>query len=118
MLSWSRALRACHQDSATTATPEDVSTQAFTPGMERAFSSLKVLTEPPSVGGCASAAYSMLGSFTSMPKMALPSTFDGVSLRFCAWPMMVNSPGDFRGTSLGTGSFAAASATSPNFSFL
>ena len=63
----SRALRACHHESATTATPREVSTTARTPGMPRAFSSLNVLTEPPSTGGCASAAYSMPGSFTSMP---------------------------------------------------
>ena len=67
MVSASRALRARHHESAATATPEEVSTTATTPGMARAFSSLKVFTEPPSVGGCASAAYSMPGSFTSMP---------------------------------------------------
>jgi len=101
-------------DVATTATPEEVSTVATTPGTARAFSSLNVFTDPPSTGGCASAAYSMPGRRTSMPNCALPSTFAGVSRRCIFVPTYLKLRGSLSGTFSGTGNAAAASASSPN----
>ena len=45
-----------------------------------------------------------------MPKRALPSTFDGMSVRAIGWPTMWKSSGFLSGTLLksGTGSFDAA----------
>ncbi len=42
---------------------------------------------PPNTGLCAIAAYSIPGSFTSMPNSALPSTLPGVSSRACGLPI-------------------------------
>ena len=50
--------------------------------------------------------------------MALPSTLAGVSRRRCGLPIIVNCAAGLSGTSFGTGSLEAASATSPNVSFL
>jgi len=47
----SRACFACHHESAITATPEDVCSTCFTPGIPLAASSLKPLTVLPSSGG-------------------------------------------------------------------
>jgi hypothetical protein len=50
----SRATLACHQESATTATPSVTCTTCFTPGMDRAFAASRLATFPPITGHCAS----------------------------------------------------------------
>ena len=59
------------------------------------------------------AAYAIPGSFTSNPNSAVPSTLAGVSSRACGLPMSRKSAAGLSFTSFGTGSFAAASASSP-----
>src|SRR5688572_4153300 len=51
-LTASRALRACHHESATTATPVDVCRTWRTPGIVFAASASKLFTLPPSTGDC------------------------------------------------------------------
>ncbi len=70
-------------------------------------------TLPPNTGLCASAAYSIPGNLTSRPNWALPSILAGVSVRGRGVPMILNWLLGFNFTSLGTGSCAAASASSP-----
>src|SRR5688572_16649349 len=50
--------------------------------------------------------------------MQVPSTFDGVSLRFCDLPSSLNCDAGLSSTSFGGVSLEAASASAPNFSFL
>ena len=75
--------------SATTATPVGTSTTFFTPGMAMAFAASKRATFPPSTGGRATAAWSMPGMRTSMPKVAAPRVLAGVSSRGTGLPMSV-----------------------------
>ncbi|MEJ0047500.1 MAG: hypothetical protein WDN04_16320 [Rhodospirillales bacterium] len=109
----SRAFFACQKLSATTATPSAICTTCFTPGMALALVASKLTTLPPMTGHCASDAYSMPGSLTSIPNPAVPFTFHGVSRRLVALPMIFQSPGSLSFTSFGTGCFAAASASLP-----
>src|SRR5665213_3509320 len=55
-----------------------------------------------------------------MPKMALPSVFDGMSFRWTTVPMIWKSPGFLRTTvlRLGTGSLEAAATNTPSFALL
>ena len=110
------ALRACMAFqvlSATTATPDEICTTCFTPGMALVFAASKLATLPPNTGQRATTAYSMLGRRTSMPNVALPLTLSGVSRRLRGLPMMLNWLGSFSATPVGGGSLAAASASSP-----
>ena len=68
---------------------------------------------PPNTGHCAMAAHSMFGSVTSMANTCLPDNLSTVSSRFTLLPISVHCSGVFSVTSVGTGSFAAAAATSP-----
>ena len=66
---------------------------------------------PPKLGQWRITAYTMLGSRTSRPYTALPSTLDGMSLRASALPMHLNWLSGTSGAPVGTGSKAAAAAT-------
>ena len=68
---------------------------------------------PPITGHCTSAAYSMPGSFTSMPNSAVPFTLLGVSKRVTGLPTILNAAGSFSFGAFGGSSFEAASASSP-----
>src|SRR5260370_779798 len=59
----------------------------FTPRTAFAFESSKVLSLPPKTGQRATTACWIFGRRTSMPKPALPFTFEGVSSRFTGLPM-------------------------------
>jgi hypothetical protein len=69
----------------------------------------------PNVGHRATTAKKIPGTRPSRPKRALPSTFDGISTRGRDCPTIRKSFGFLRGTvlRLETGSFAAASTSSP-----
>jgi hypothetical protein len=108
-----RALNACQKWSATTATPPEVVSTLRTPGIFSAALESSVFNLPPSTGLWANAAYSIPGSLTSNPNSALPSTLPGESVRARDFPMIRKSLLDFNCTSLGNGSFAAESASSP-----
>jgi hypothetical protein len=82
----SRACFACHQLSATTATPSVMPRMCFTPGIFFAFESSKLATLPPITGHCASAACSIPGSLTSMPNSVLPVILPAVSRRLSGLP--------------------------------
>ena len=58
----------------------------------------------------------MPGIIASMPNTALPFTLSGVSMRLAGVPISVKSFGSLSATFSGTGSFAAASASSPYLS--
>ena len=113
MLSASRALRARHQLFATTATPSGICTTSITPGIAFAAAESTLFTVPPITGHCASEAYTMPGSFTSMPNSAVPLTLAGESRRLVRLPTMVKSFGSFNATFSGTGSCDAAAASEP-----
>ncbi len=70
---------------------------------------------PPKTGEMAIAAIFMPGTWVSMPNLALPSTFSGVSSRLAGVPISVKSLGCFSVTlsRAGTGNNAAASTSSP-----
>ncbi len=64
----SSAVLACHQVSATTATAlSPTCTTFFTPGRLATAAASKLFTLPPNTGQSLIAAFSMLGSFKSMP---------------------------------------------------
>ena len=64
----SSAVLACHQVSATTATPVSPTCTTFlTPGMPATLAASKLLTLPPKTGLSLIAALSMPGSFRSAP---------------------------------------------------
>src|SRR2546425_9501533 len=93
-----RPWTACQYVSATTATPAahpaahapfvpihelgSRATTCRTPGSALALSALTRLTRPPSTGERSIEATSIPGTFTSIPKTALPSTLLGVSAVF------------------------------------
>jgi hypothetical protein len=83
--------------------------------MAFAFAASNRFTFPPKVGHRATTAYTIPGTRTSSPNTALPSTFEGVSVRAVLLPTMRNSLGFFKGTlaKSGSGSFEAASTNSP-----
>ena len=69
--------------------PAGVDRRAF---MMRSAAIGAVSTAPsfaPNTGAAAIVAYSMPGTSTSMPYFALPSTFDGMSMRGMALPTIV-----------------------------
>ena len=66
---------------------------------------------PPITGQCLIAAKTMSGNHMSMPYLALPSTFAGMSKRCWRVPMMRNLAGSVRRRSAG-GERAAASMVS------
>ena len=68
---------------------------------------------PPNTGDAATVAIFMPGTFTSMPNTAVPFTFPATSSRLAGVPMMRKALGSLSCTSVGTGSFAAASTRSP-----
>ena len=84
----SRAVRACHQLSATIATPErrpvssvpPSTTNAWrTPGIDLIWSTLELATLPPNTGHFSNTAYNMPGTTKSIPNMGLPVTMDAIS---------------------------------------
>ena len=85
----------------------------FTPGEASAARPSNEATRPPSVGHMVTVAYSMPGRSTSRPKPALPVALARASRRGRGWPMSLNCAGVFRVTAPGSGSLAAASASSP-----
>src|ERR1019366_6137800 len=108
----SSASRPCIADqvlSATTATPLEICTASFTPRIAFALSALKLATFPPITGHRATTACSIPGRRTSMPNSARPQVLSAASSRFIALPTMRNCFGSLSFTSLGTGSFPAAS---------
>src|SRR5215470_15859190 len=70
---------------------------------------------PPNTSEIAIAAIFMFGTLTSIPNCARPLTLSGASKRLADVPMSVKSFGSFSITVsvVGTGSFAAASTSSP-----
>ena len=75
----SRALRAAHMCSATTATPRGVCTTSTTPGIALAAAASKDAALAPNFGGWIITAVSIPGSFTSRVNGWVPSVFDGPS---------------------------------------
>src|SRR5262252_9051027 len=102
--------------SAITATPFEIVTTSFTPGIDLARAASNDATLPPKTGHRATTAYSIPGNRTSIPNVALPSTFDGVSRRLGEVPIKWNCFGSFNITFAGFGSLAAASARLPKLS--
>ncbi len=112
--SFSNAVLACHQVSATTATALSPTGKTYlTPGMPNTAFASKPAALPPNTGHCAMAASSMFGSTTSIAYCAAPLVFSTVSSRGSGLPMIVQSAGAFSATSRGTGSLPAASASAP-----
>jgi hypothetical protein len=72
-----------------------------------------LLSLPPNTGQAATAANFMPGIIASMPNLAVPFTFSGVSRRLAGVPISVKSLGSLSSTLSGTGSFAAASTRAP-----
>ena len=79
----SRAVLACHQVSATTATAlSSTATTARTPGILPTLAASKDLSLPVNTGQALMAALSMPGSCRSVPKTCLPLSLSTVSRRF------------------------------------
>jgi len=115
IVSASSAVFACHQVSAITATAlSPTGTTFFTPGRFAIAAALKLLTLPPNTGQSLIAAFSMPGSFRSMPKTCEPSSLAAVSRRLTGLPAIFQVFGSFSTTSVGGASLAAAPATFPN----
>src|SRR5690349_14791702 len=124
-----RPVTACQYVSATTATPAahpaahapvvpvqglgSSATTARTPGTAFALVASYDLRVPPNTGQRSIDATSIPGTFTSMPKTALPSTLAGVSSRGTRVPSRRKPFGSLRGGSLGTGSVAALATSEP-----
>ena len=112
--SFSSAVLACHQVSATTATALSPTGSTYrTPGIPCTAAASKPASLPPNTGHCATAASNMSGSVTSMAYTAAPLVFSTVPSRGSGLPMIVQAPGACRATSRGTGSLPAASANAP-----
>ncbi len=75
----------------------------LTPGIVCAFAASNDFSVPPNTGHCAMAAKRMPGGRTSTPKIAVPSVFEGMSIRGCDVPSIRNCAGVFSATSRGTG---------------
>ena len=100
--------------SATTAIPRGVDTTSTTPFTAFALAASNDFNVAPNSGGWIITAVSMPGSFTSIVNCSRPVDFSRLSIRGrSALPMSFQSFGSFRGTSLGTGTAAAAPITSP-----
>ncbi len=85
-----------------------------TPGMARISASFRTpRLDPPIVGGRATTAVSIPGSWTSIPNVARPVTFSAPSTRFTDVPMIRNREGSLSGTFSGGVWRAASSARSP-----
>ncbi len=91
----------------------------FTPGTLSAALASRRLMRPPTTGGLAMTAISMPGSVTSAPNCAAPVTKDWASIDGAERPNQGCAASGSRVTasSAGTGSFPAASASSPKLSF-
>src|SRR4029079_5808846 len=104
---------------ATTATAESPSFPTWeTPAILRDSVSSKLATLPPMTGHRASSAYFISGTRKSIPNIAVPLTFDGVSKRAMRLPISLYSEDFFRGGSLGTDIAAAFVASEPYVSLL
>ncbi len=112
-----RPLRAAQKPLARTATPAGTSTTSATPGTLSAAALSTDFTVAPKTGGRAITAVSMSGMLTSIVKRAEPSVLAIESTRGATLPISVQSLGSLSGTSAGTGSWAAARASSPNVAF-
>ena len=102
--------------SATTATPVEICTTCFTPGTVLALESSKLATLPPNTGQRATTACSIPGTRTSIPKIARPSTFSGVSRRLWDFPITLYPSAVFSVTFAGRGNLPASSASAPKLS--
>jgi hypothetical protein len=71
------------------------------------------LTLAPNTGARATTAVSSPSNCTSMPNLARPVIFSGVSSRRVRLPMSFQSLGSLSGTVFGAASLEAASANSP-----
>src|SRR5712691_2683291 len=112
--SCSSAVLACHQVSATTATPESPTCTTFlTPFMPLTRAASKLFTLPPNTGQSLIAAFSIPGSFRSAPYTCAPVTFGIVSRRLTDLPISFQSFGSLSATVAGGVTLAAASATLP-----
>jgi hypothetical protein len=109
----SRPFFAFQYPSATTATPEGISTTARTPGRARARAGSNDRTFPPNTGERATTAVRMPGTRTSMPKMPRPFVFSRVSSRCVGFPSSRKSFGSLRGASAGGVRRAACSTSLP-----
>ena len=96
--SFSRAVFACHQLSATIATPPSSPSRSVppsttnawrTPGMALIASRLALATLPPNTGHFSNTAYSMPGSVKSMLKIGLPVTIAVLSTPRVGLPMIL-----------------------------
>src|ERR1700730_8320753 len=110
----SRAVLACHQVSATTATAESpTGSTFFTPGIFSTLAASKLLTLPPNTGQSLIAALSIPGSLTSLPYIILPVVLSAVSSRLSGLPAIFQSLGSLSLTSFGGSGLAAGSPPSP-----
>ena len=73
-----------HQLSATTATPLSIGTTLMNPRRPCNFVASTDLTFPPITGVCTTAAYTMPGNCTSMPKRCRPHHGSG-DVEACSW---------------------------------
>ena len=122
--SFVRAVCACHQLSATIATPgcspsssvvPSTMNACRTPGMALISSRLALTTLPMNTGHFSNTAYSMPGIVKSMLKIGLPVTIARLSTPGIGLPMILKSFGSFRVTVLSSGgvSVAALAASGP-----
>ena len=113
------AVLACHQVSATTATPlvptaVSTFTTPRTPGMPSTAFASKLFNLPPNTGASLMLASNMPSSWMSAPYFNSPVSFSLVSRRFTGLPAIFHSDTSFSGTSVGGVNLLAASATLPN----
>src|SRR5262249_42715486 len=107
----SSAVLACHQVSATTATPElPTCTTFFTPGIDATLAASKLFTLPPCTGQSLIAAVGIPVSLRPAPLACVPVT---VSRRLTPLPAIFQSFGSWSLTSFGGSILAAASAILP-----
>jgi hypothetical protein len=89
ILSFLRPANAAHVFLPTTATPEGTRTTSSTPGIFFVSVASNDATLPPKTGQRSMLAYTIPGSFTSIPDSHVPSTFDGMSSR-CTWGLPIS----------------------------
>ena len=113
-LNASRPFFADHMSRPTTATPRGICTTSTTPATAFALVASNELARAPKRGGRMTTAVIISGSITSIANCCLPVDFARASSRGSfSLPTILKSVGFLRGTFAGTGSFAAAPASSP-----
>src|SRR6266550_4521700 len=110
----SSAVFACQYLVATTATPPGTTTTSKTPGNPSMDDLSKDRSFPPKHGQFLTAAYTISGNSKSIPKIADPSTLEGMSTFGCDFPRICHSDLGLRIRFCGGTFLLAASASCPN----